>query len=132
MREIQEMEDVLEIEEALRASRLSAKCALVVRVGNILCDCKGKNYKAEMLLRGFLADDLDNKKNCMVLSVTGSFAEKEAAREIVEDCYVFLALNIGRIQLETVCILEQISKNPPYPEFTRAIQDKLRANRIAV
>ena len=103
------------------------KCTVIVEIGNILLESKGKNIYAEMILLSLLVSNKNDPKSLLFNAVSHLEGKERDAliNEIMEDCYAFLSIYLEEMQQETRDVIYVLNNNPPHPGFLRAVNDKI-------
>lgn len=101
---------------------------LIRLAGEILLMKDGRDRLAEFFLRGFLTINPADPRSYWALALNGlnNWARSFQINEVREDCFAFLsACRPSNLTLETRLVLDELTANPPYPEFLDNARGKM-------
>ena len=133
--------DDLEMAEVIRefhGGYGAGRCSLIIQTGNLLAtsvENGEKNTTAEFFLRNFLVEYLNEEcfQSRLDLVAAGSADKKEKqhlVNEVLENCFVFLSACQSKVCRDTRWVLEAVSKKTPHPQFSRVVEEKIRASKL--
>lgn len=104
-----------------------SKSSVIIRIGNVLIDEKGKNGCAESILLSFLIADSKNSSTLLFKAVSDLKGNRreDLINEIREDCYAFLSVYPEEMHEETDLVLRAIDESPPHQNFSQNVKNKI-------